>query len=535
MVQVVHQGIGGLVALGCGDVLGAVDGQAHGLAEVGAGQHDGVGVALGGVHGLQALQAAVEEEGHGEGVVHLVQTVGGSEGENLFRRGGPLGQLTLQEGLLGGGVVHYVYNDGGGSILRHGLAVHFKVGHRQQGAVLLLFIAVPVFVLHEHHLLVGLQGNQLVGAVGHGVLNGGAVVGGGQGTGGIHASFVVGLVYQPGVGAADQEVVEIDVLGGYIADGVVIHLVAADGGVIVAHIADLAGIDEQGFLQQVVLLGLVGDVEQAGQDGLNNVFHNLAVFGGYLGVAVGVLIGGQLGDFVIQANAVFLVQIGQAHAVQGHAVRADVDIDHAVGNALVQIVGVIGGFAVAIGGNHHIIDGGTRVVVGQAARNSGLTGIVQVGAVVLHLGVEQLLHGVDVIISSDGFAVFPLGIGVELDFIHIALFGGVGGIALAQRNAVLGQIVAMLGGDVLDGGGHFIDPLIDAVFGVLDGHVAEANGEIALQDGLIRIGFPGVGVPVVAQGGAIRMIRIGGGGFSCGGFGQSGAAGQQHAQRQDDG
>ena len=238
---------------------------------------------------------------------------------------------------------------------------------------------------------------------------------------------------------------------------------------------------------------------------------------------------------VIQANAVVLVQIGQAHAVQGHAVRADVDIDHAVGNALVQIVGVIGGFAVAIGGNHHIIDGGTRVVVGQAARNSGLTGIVQVGAVVLHLGVEQLLHGVDVIISSDGFAVFPLCIGIELDFIHIALFGGVGGIALAQRNAVLGQIVAMLGGDVLDGGGHFIDPLIDAVFGVLDGHVAEANGEIALQDGLIRIGFPGVGVPVVAQGGAIRMIRIGGGGFSCGGFGQSGAAGQQHAQRQDDG
>ena len=534
MVQVVHQGIGGLVALGCGDVLGAVDGQAHGLAEVGAGQHDGVGVALGGVHGLQALQAAVEEEGHGVGFINLVQTIGGGVGKQIFSRGSPLGQLALQEGLLGGGVVHHVDHDGGGGILLHGFAVYFEVGHGQQRAVLLLLIAEPVLVLHEHDLLVGLQGGHLVGAVGHGVFHGGAVVGGGQGTSGIHARFVVGLVYQPGAGAAGQEVVEIDVLGVYIADGVVIHLVAADGGVVVAHIADLAGIDEQGFLEQVVLLGLVGDAEQAGQHGLNDVFNNLAVFSGYLGVAVGVLIGSQLGDLVIQANAVVLVQIGQAHAVQGHAVRADVDIDHAVGNALVQIVGVIGGFAVAIGGNHHVIDGGTRVVVGQAARNSGLTGVVQVGAVVLHLGVEQLLHGVDVIISSDGFAVFPLGIGVELDLKHVALFSGLGSVALGQRDVVLGQVVAVLGGHILDRGGHFINPLIDAVFGVLDGHGAEGGRQIA-QNAVVSIGFPGVGVPVVAQGGAIRMIRIGGRGFSCGGFGQSGAAGQQHAQRQDDG
>ena len=69
----------------------------------------------------------------------------------------------------------------------------------------------------------------------------------------------------------------------------------------------------------------------------------------------------------------------------------------------------------------------------------------------------------------------------------------------------------MGGGHVVDLGGHLINPLIDAVLGVLRLHGHERHGEIA-KDGIVRVSLPGVGVPVVAQaaGVIVHGILLGG-------------------------
>ena len=108
-----------------------------------------------------------------------------------------------------------------------------------------------------------------------------------------------------------------------------------------------------------------------------------------------------------------------------------------------------------------------------------------------------------------GGAILPLGVGVQLYFEYIT-FGDIsGGLVSRQVYRILGQVILVRGGNVVDLGGHLVDPLIDAVFGVFSLRGHEGLGQVIVH-GVVSIGSPGVGVPVAGEGGAIRVVGIAG-------------------------
>ena len=117
----------------------------------------------------------------------------------------------------------------------------------------------------------------------------------------------------------------------------------------------------------------------------------------------------------------------------------------------------------------------------------------------MHLGSEQLLERVDVVVGGDLRAVGPAGLGTELQLEDVA---GVdlGGVlnALGQDDRVLLKVGLVGSGHVLDGEGHIKGILIQAFLGVEDRVVHQRRSEVGEHAG-VGVGLPGVGVPVVRQ------------------------------------
>ena len=65
----------------------------------------------------------------------------------------------------------------------------------------------------------------------------------------------------------------------------------------------------------------------------------------------------------------------------------------------------------------------------------------------------------------------------------------------------------MVSGDVLNGSRSLIDPLVNAVLGVQNGHGGERGGQVRLNE-VVSVGLPGVRVPVVAQSRTVSIISI---------------------------
>ena len=493
-VQGVHQSVSGLVAGGNANPVSTVDGQGECLTEVDVGQNNGVGVALALVHSLQSVNIGVEEEGHGVGLVDLVHLGGGSVVSNLVSGRSPLGQLALQEGQLSSLIGHNVDDDLGGLILLHLLAVNGVVGVSVDVAGLGGLVVVPVLVTDINDLLAFLQGLHLVGAVGHGGFQSGAVVGGDQSASGVLTSLVQILVNQPVAGAGGQEVVVVDLSLSNITDGVVVNLVAADSAFVLAlgivvSVLDVVGLiagafapsgnGDNGSQQSQGLVGQINlalSVSQSGQRG-----HSLNI---KVGSAIVVHI-------ELQGVAAQPGQSAVGLDVQLVAVSVDVDAVFALHSSF-----QIGSF------NN---SGLTGIVVVVAAGNSGLTAVVQVSTVVLHGRIQQGSHGVDVSVSIDGGAILPLHIGVQLDLEDIALDGLFDGLALGQSDLVGGQVSLMVSGHVGDGLSGHEHPLVNTILGVLNGHGGQGGLDVGQHAG-VSVGFPSMGVPVVAQCGGIGAV-----------------------------
>ena len=478
VVQLVHQRVAGLVAGSCGNPVLTIHSQGECLTEVVVGQNNGVLVALGLIHLLQSLHIGVEEEGVGVGLVNLTHLVGGGVVGHLVSGGSPLGQLALQECLLGSLVSHNVDDDLGGLVCLDLAAVYIVVSQSGQSAVCILGVLIVVLVLSEDNLLAVLQGLQLVGAVGHGSFNAGSIVGGLQAAGGIKALLVQILVYQPVGGTGSQEVVDVDSCLSNIADGVLVNLVAANGCII--------GL---GVLLVVVLVYLVvvNRVLAAGEQGAVLIPQTLTGNG----VA---LISLCVYSCIINGDVLRNLVAGLILKALSAPQLPDVHIGLLAGSDLV-----------GSGGNIHTL--GQCIVVVVTTGNSGLTVVVQVCAVVHHSGIQQSLHGVDVGICIDRSAVLPLHVGVQLDLEYVALLGLLSSLTLGQSDLIFGQVVLVVLGYVSNGSCCLVNPLVLALFRVLNRHSYQGSFQV-LHNSLVVVGLPSMGVPGHAQLNSVAAVGI---------------------------
>ena len=155
-----------------------------------------------------------------------------------------------------------------------------------------------------------------------------------------------------------------------------------------------------------------------------------------------------------------VLQIAEAVRADRHSLIRQINICFIRRN----IEAVIGGIALTVGRDDGIVNGRFGIVVSEAARNRRFAFVIQIGAVVSHFRIEKLLHRIDVIVRLDFFAVFPLRILVELNFKNKAGIRGFRGFPILKGSFIFSQIVLMRFGDVLDGGRHFVNPLIYSVF-----------------------------------------------------------------------
>ena len=199
------------------------------------------------------------------------------------------------------------------------------------------------------------------------------------------------------------------------------------------------------------------------------------------------------------------LEVGKAHAVKSHFGGVYVDINIPFSNTRIKVVGIISFFIVCR--NHCLIDRRTCIVVCKSAGNCALAADIEVGAVVLHFRVEELLHGVDVAVSVDGFAVLPFCVGVKSDLPNVTLFGVLNGLTFGKIYVIFGKVVLVVSSYVGDTGSHFPDPLIYAVLRVENGHSAEGAADVA-SDGIISVGFPSMIVPVGAESSGVALIGI---------------------------
>ena len=286
---------------------------------------------------------------------------------------------------------------------------------------------------------------------------------------------------QPVGSAGSQEVVDVQSGLGDVTDGVLVNLVATN---------DIIG-------SALVLVQLVDSCFVAGAGLQVGSVASVEVSSGNFGVVSGIDVLVLIGDLQpLGALIAFSVDC------TGHAPQV-VDIQ-VQGLACCQSVsdgsvthsgqGLVGAFCIGV------------VVLGTAS-DCGLTCDVQVSTVVLHSGIQQSLHGVDVGISVDNFAVLPLHVGVQLDFEDEALLSLLSSLTGGQGNLILGQVVLMLSGNVADLISSDVDPLIDTVDGVFDGHGSQRSQDVG-HHGILIVRFPSVGVPVVAQCGHAAMIGV---------------------------
>jgi len=127
---------------------------------------------------------------------------------------------------------------------------------------------------------------------------------------------------------------------------------------------------------------------------------------------------------------------------------------------------------------------GIEVVLG--VDNVKIAVVVRVRTAVEHLGVQLLLHGVDVVVRGDFLAVFPLRSLIERNA------PGLVGIALG--NAILADIFrCYINGEVR---GHFRNDGI-AILVRVHYKGIEADGDVVQNDAVVT-GLPGMGVPVQA-------------------------------------
>ncbi len=131
--------------------------------------------------------------------------------------------------------------------------------------------------------------------------------------------------------------------------------------------------------------------------------------------------------------------------------------------------------------------------------HSGLTGVVVVCAVVLHVGIQQSLEGLNIVINSDLFTVLPLDSVSQSDLEDIS-FLDFGRILAVEVDSILCKVSSVRSSDVFYSGSCLIGPLIDLILGILDAHVDKRGGQIC-KNAAVRVGLPSMGIPLVCQAG----------------------------------
>ena len=426
-------------------------------------------------------------------------------------------QLALQEHhLVSGCLFDLLAVDSGGLVHGIGLAVGGV-----NIDVLTVVPAVPVLVLLQAQSFAGLEGDQLIGAVGAGGLHAG-IIGGGLLILVLARIVQVGLD-QPVGGQGVQQVEAGQALGQGHGDLVVTGLVQAN--VLEGNLSPLLSVDQvhrQGGAIGLAPGFVAGDQSGQGVQGLVGQGDN----------AVSGLVGGQglvLGSVEVLVAVVVNVVL-QDFAAQLLAANAQSNIDLlAVG---VHILAVLTLGQVGDGVGIGLIGGGAALGVALGVGNAHALRIVVGSTVVQHFRIQQTLHGFHIVVSGDGGAVFPAGVGVQVDGVGVT-----GGRALG--NAELGMLLLDLLGHIHRlAGGHLRHELVagegslHVALGVLNGiqlviedEGVEADLNESLQIGIV-IGLVGVGIPVGGQQRNGILIGIGRVVCSCGCFGGGGGSGR---------
>ena len=342
-------------------------------------------------------------------------------------------------------------------------------------------VAVPVVVLNEVHALVGLERGHLVRTVGAGGLNGG-VVGGGPSAVGLGQAGVVQVgLDQPVAGQVVQQVEASQGLAQNQSDFVVTALVQADG--VVGNIGGVGPLDVQLVQNPLISGSLISAVlvDSCIDEEGNHVVHGNS---------------GSL-DLIDQriTPSLGLEIVGTAEGV--------VPVDVSNGLTVLCQEGIHISHALISHNSCNGDDLGQALVCVSLSASDAEAGlVVTASAVVLQLGIQQTLHGLNVVVSSDGGAIFPGCQGVQLDNVSEALGSGLGDaelrtLSLDGLGDVLGHSSCHLGND------HVSLVRILAFKGVqliVEDEAVQAAGQEVDGVSLI-VGLVGVGVPVSGQGG----------------------------------
>ena len=346
---------------------------------------------------------------------------------------------------------------------------------------------VPVLVAGQAVLLVRLEAGELIGAEGHVGAGRGAVVGLDHVAGGLLSGLIERLVDQA-VGVA----IVLEEVGGQ-------RVLQDDGQLVVAGLEE-ANILPGGRLQLLLVEGHVQVVAR--------VLAPLPAVGQHV-----VHVGDDLvGDKNIVLAAVLLIQIlarlvDVAGLAAGIVVRGGVAPEGAggLGEADVQRRVAIVGKLVGIDVRQQVHGGaltGLGVVLRIVDRQGG---VVHGGLIVVHLGIQALLHGVDVAVGIDGRAVLPARLGVQRHAPGVAL-GCVGGDApLGIARVLCGHVLRLLGG-------HLAGPLV-AVCGIVQDELPHVDlgivGDELHHGGVMAVPGGGGGARVAVEGVGIALRLCG--------------------------
>ena len=408
-------------------------------------------------------------------------------------------QLASEEHLVSGfGLLDAVVVDAGGLV---------------QALVLRQGVAVPVGVLDQLDLLVGLVLGQHPGAVGEGGLQRGAVSVGEHAVGLNDQGLVQGDVDQVGTG---QVVVQVEAFQGLVQhQGDLVVTGGQETNVVPFH----GGVDV--VISQVIRdIGLGLAPVGVGRDHGHQPAHGLvgqgdvAIFVGSasqsfpvlhaeVGIAVGVdvllqgVAGQPIGQASLHGDVNDLALVGQVDAI---LTLGEVSNDETLAIGVVLLVGdLTAGVGIALG----ILD-------------DQLAGVVGVSTVVGGLGVEQVLGRLHEVSRGDGGAILPLQVVAQGDL------PGAAGLALGNAPLLADVISGHVNGELgSHAGNHHV-----AVVGLVEIETIEAVGQVVRQLA-VGIGLHLEGAPNGGELGHIRIVRISRFCF----FSHSNAA--QHAQRHD--